>query len=145
MSVEDPRDQLLVCSDILVGAAEWQQARGEWEGQLEALTIEYADADQHPLGETEDGVDYYLEGDELEEHPDYQRWLELMEHLEVLGPPPMPPFTAEELDTALWQLPELAIGLLMVFTEMVDEQTGGRAEREQVAEIVRPKLYVPGS
>lgn len=144
MSVEDPRDQLLVCSDILVGAAEWQQARGDWENQLQALTIEYADADQHPLGETEDGVDYYLEGDELEEDHDYQRWLELMENLEVLGPPPMPPFTPEELDTALWQLPELAIGLLMVFTEMVDEQSG-RAEREQVAEIVRPKLYVPGS
>ena len=147
MKTEDPRDQLLECADILVSAAEWNQAVQDWQKELEALTAEYADAKQHPILVSDEGAEYYAEDEELESHPAYQRWLELMEKIKEHGSPPRPPFTEDELTAALWQLPELAIGLLMVFTETLDEVNLLAEElhqRDTVSEIIRPQLYVPG-
>ena len=140
----DPRIELLECSDLLLAAAEWQQSVKDWQQTLMDLTHQYQDADQHILKEVElENGDKAWEPDH--EHPSYLRWVELMEKIDAHGPPPLPPFDQDEFNTALWQLPELAVGLMMVFAELVDEVNGtAQAEREEVQRIIRPQLYVPG-
>lgn len=130
MNISDPRIELLECSDILVSAAEFEHELQEHAARVAAFYNHYGPEWLRGEGAHEE---------RLGEDEEYAAQFDVL-----LAQSPRPAFTPEELETALWQLPELAVGLLMVFTETVDE-LNDKQERAAVTEIVRPKLYVPGT
>lgn len=85
----------------------------------------------------------------LMEEVDFQRdceeWFDLPDEKRHETPAPKRP-TGDELDTAMWQVVDLTMGLLhdhLTLVQLFEDAADAADERERVGKIIRPKLVLP--
>ncbi len=119
-------EELLECLDILMAVVDYKQESREHTDRVNAF-YDYYDG----LSEASD--DEYMEISE-----EFNAAMDVLYSLS-----PVPAYTADELETALWQTTSLAMTLLMDHMALVDV-VKDLEEARKVSEIIRPQLYVPG-